>query len=70
MAAEAGREIYKKRAPVVEGIFGVIKHAMGVRRFLPRGLEKVRTEWTWVCTAFNLKKLLRIWALNAPGAGA
>jgi hypothetical protein len=70
MAAEAGMKIYKKRAPVVEGVFGVIKHAMGVRRFLLRGLEKVRTEWTWVCTAFNLKKLLRIWAMNPPGAGA
>ena len=70
MATEAGMKIYKKRAPVVEGVFGVIKHAMGVRRFLLRGLEKVRTEWTWVCTAFNLKKLLRIWALNPPGGGA
>ena len=55
---------------MVEGVFGVIKHAMGVRRFLLRGLEKVRAEWTWVCTAFNLKKLLRIWAMNPPGAGA
>ena len=70
MATEAGMEIYRKRAPVVEGVFGVIKQAMGVRRFLLRGLEKVRTEWTWVCTAFNLKKLLRIWAMNPPGAGA
>jgi transposase len=70
MAAETGMKIYKKRAPVVEGVFGVIKHAMGVRRFLLRGLEKARAEWTWVCTAFNLKKLLRIWALNPPGAGA
>jgi hypothetical protein len=69
-AGEAGMKIYKKRAPAVEGVFGVIKHAMGVRRFLLRGLEKVRTEWTWVCTAFNLKKLLRIWAMNPPGAGA
>jgi len=70
MASETGMQIYKQRAPVVEGVFGVVKHAMGVRRFLLRGLEKVRTEWMWVCTAFNLKKLLRIWAMNPPGAGA
>jgi transposase len=70
MAGEAGMRIYKKRAPVVEGVFAIIKHAMGVRRFLLRGLEKVRTEWLWVCAAFNLKKLLRLLALNAPGAGA
>jgi hypothetical protein len=32
---------------------------MGVRQFLLRGLENVRTEWRWVCTAFNLQKLLK-----------
>ena len=38
--------------------FAHIKSVMGVRQFLLRGLEKVRIEWTWVCTAYNLKKLL------------
>ena len=58
MATEEGQAAYKKRAPVVEGTFGTIKHAMGIRRFLLRGLEKVRIEWSWICGAFNLKKLL------------
>ena len=39
--------------------FAHIKQVMGVRQFLLRGLENVRTEWRWVCTAFNLQKLLR-----------
>jgi hypothetical protein len=31
-------------------------------------LEKVRTEWRWVCTAYNLKKLIAAWAaLRAEG---
>jgi hypothetical protein len=32
---------------------------MNVRQFLLRGLENVKTEWLWVCTAFNLAKLVR-----------
>ena len=36
----------------------VSKSILGVRRFLLRGLEKVRTEWLWVCTAYNMRKLL------------
>ena len=31
---------------------------LGVRQFLLRGLSKVRTEWLWVCTAYNLRKLI------------
>ena len=59
MATEEGQGAYKKRAPAIEGTFGTIKHAMGIRRFLLRGLEKVRCEWSWICGAFNLKKLLK-----------
>ena len=62
MATPAGHAIYQKRAPVVEGVFAEIKHIMGIRRFLLRGLDKVRIEWTWVCTAFNLKRLLGLLA--------
>jgi transposase len=60
MATKEGQEIYARRAPVVEGVFAIIKHIMGVRRFLVRGLDKVRIEWSWICGAFNLKKLLRL----------
>jgi hypothetical protein len=35
-----------------------IKAVLGVRQFLLRGLEKVRTEWLWVCTAYNITRLL------------
>ena len=58
MITAEGREIYKARAPIVEGTFAVIKHHMGIRRFLMRGLEKVRQEWNWICTAYNIKKIL------------
>ena len=61
MATEAGREIYKRRKHTVEPRFGHIKHNMGVRRFLRRGLEQVKTEWLMVCTAVNVGILLRHW---------
>jgi transposase len=56
--SDAGREIYRQRQSVAEGPFGVIKNVMGVRQFLLRGLEKVGTEWRWVCTAYNLRILV------------
>ena len=34
---------------------------LGVRRFLRRGLEAVRTEWSLLCTAVNVGILLRHW---------
>ena len=61
MDTQAGRAIYKRRKCTVEPCFGHIKHNMGVRRFMRRGIEKVKTEWSLVCTAVNLGILLRHW---------
>ncbi len=61
MGTEAGRQIYKRRKHTVEPRIGHIKHNMGVRRFLRRGIEKVTTEWMMVCTAVNVGILLRHW---------
>jgi len=57
MASQAGRAMYAKRLHAGEVPFAIIKRVMGLRQFLLRGLEKVRTEWLWACTAFNLTKL-------------
>jgi transposase len=51
------RSRYRLRKQTVEPVFGQIKEAMGFRRFLLRGLERVRGEWSLICTAFNLRKL-------------
>ena len=58
MATDEGKALYRTRAPGIEGVFGIIKAGLGIRRFTVRGLDKVRTEWAWICTAYNLKKLL------------
>jgi transposase len=62
MGTAKGRERYGLRGPTVEPRFGLIKRVLGVRRFMRRGLEAVRTEWLMVCTALNLGVLLRNWA--------
>lgn len=51
------RSRYRLRKQVVEPVFGQIKAARGFRQFLLRGLEKVRGEWSLVCTAHNVLKL-------------
>jgi len=51
------RSRYRLRKQIVEPVFGQIKAARGFRRFLLRGLDKVRGEWAMICTAHNLLKL-------------
>jgi len=68
MQTAEGRATYARRMHGAETPFAHIKAVMGVRQFLLRGLENVRTEWRWVCTAFNLDKLLRaVAAMRALG---
>ena len=57
LLSERGVELRKKRAVDVETPFGNIKHNMGFRRFLLRGMKKVETEWGLVCMAHNMRKL-------------
>jgi len=59
LSSEAGRATYGRRKWICETLFALGKGAWGFRRFLLRGLEKVRTEWMWLCTAMNLRKLVR-----------
>jgi hypothetical protein len=59
MASESGRELYNQRPRIAETPFGIVKSLLGVRQFLLRGLEKVKTEWLWAATGFNLAKLVR-----------
>jgi transposase len=66
MASERGRAIYKRRRELSEPRFGEIKHVKGIRRFMRRGIEQVKTEWSLICTAVNIGILLRHWQQTAP----
>jgi transposase len=59
MASKEARELYNQRPRIAETTFGILKSVMGIRQFLLRGLPKVKTEWLWAATAFNLAKLVR-----------
>jgi hypothetical protein len=54
-----GKALYARRKVIVEPVFGQIKEARGFRRFLLRGLAKIRGEWRLVCLTHNLLKLWR-----------
>lgn len=57
LATRAGRGDYALRKQTVEPVFGIIKSVMRFRQFLMRGLRQVRSEWTLVCLAWNLKRM-------------
>jgi transposase len=54
-----GKALYARRKVIVEPVFGQIKEARGFRRFLLRGLQKIRGEWHLVCLGHNLLKIWR-----------
>jgi transposase len=59
LQTSTGKKVYSKRKETVEPVFGQIKEARGVRRFLLRGLSCVQAEWSLICTTHNLLKLFR-----------
>lgn len=73
-----GRALYKLRGQTVEPVFGQIKDARGIDRFMRRGLRAAASEWSLICTTHNLLKLWRsgrvklgrIWARIAVGEPA
>ena len=67
LETKAGKDLYGLRKQTVEPVFGIIKEAMGFRRFLLRGLEKVELEWTLVTTSYNLKRLFNL-GMRVKGA--
>jgi transposase len=59
LLTERGRELYKIRGQTVEPVFGQIKDVRGFDRFMQRGIEACRGEWSLVCATHNLLKLWR-----------
>ena len=54
-----GRALYARRKVIVEPVCGQIKEGRGFRRFLLRGMQKLRGEWRLVCLTHHLRKLWR-----------
>lgn len=60
LRTSAGRALYRLRQQTVEPVFGIIKEALGFRRFSLRGLAGAELEWTLVCLAYNFRRLHRL----------
>jgi transposase len=66
MRSAAGRSKYKRRSFLCETPFAVMSTTMNVRQLLLRGMNKVKIEWRWICSAYNLKKLVTLLQARAP----
>lgn len=60
LTSEKGILMRSKRPIEVESAFGDIKGNFGVRRFLLRGLEKVKIEWGLYSIGHNMRKMAAI----------
>ena len=65
LRSATGKALYAARKQIVEPVFGMIKSARGIRKFLLRGLEKVSAEWQLICLTHNL---LKIWRRSCSAA--
>jgi transposase len=54
-----GKLLYAARKQIVEPVFGQVKGVRGIRKFLLRGLAKVRAEWQLICLTHNVLKMWR-----------
>jgi transposase len=59
LLTERCRQLYKLRGQTVEPVFGQIKDVRGFDRFMRRGIEACRSEWSLICATHNLLKLWR-----------
>jgi hypothetical protein len=65
MKTDRAKDKYAQRRHAGERPFAVIKQQFGARQFLTRGLERVKQEWLWMTTAFNLKNLFGLFRSGA-----
>ncbi len=59
MNSEVGQATYRRRSFLCETPFAVLNTVMNLRQLLLRGIDKVQMEVNWVCSAYNLWKIVR-----------
>lgn len=59
LQTKRGRKLYKLRSQTVEPVFGQIKDTRGIDRFMRRGFDACRSEWSLICATHNILKLWR-----------
>ena len=67
ITTEFGKQLRMNRSIQAEGAFGVLKQDYSFRRFLCRGKANVKTEFTLLAIAYNIKKLAAKVSQNRQG---
>ena len=57
LQTERGRELYRKRQPMIEPVFAHTKFNRRMERFRRRGRSAARSEWRLITATHNLLKL-------------
>ena len=60
LTSEYGLQMRSLRPVEVESVFGDIKGNFGMRRFVLKGLDKVKLEWGLHCIAHNMRKMVTV----------
>lgn len=60
MKTASAVEIYSRRKVIVEPVFGVLKTVIDFQGFSLRGAQKVSGEFSLVCAAYNIKKIVSV----------
>lgn len=64
MKSEQNKKLISKRKEIAEHPFGTLKRNLGYTYFLQKGLENVKTEFSFMCFAYNFKRLLNLFTVS------
>jgi len=59
LSTEEAKKIYRLRKITVEPVLGNLAQNLGFRGFLLRGIEKVKCEYSLMCTTHNILKIAK-----------
>lgn len=60
MGTDLNKKLISKRKEIIEHPFGTIKRSLGYTYFLLKGLENVKTEFSFICFTYNFKRVMNI----------
>lgn len=65
MQSHSNNKIMAKRKEIIEHPFGTLKRNLGYTYFMQRGLEKVKTEFNFMCFIYNFKRVLNMFTVKS-----